>query len=281
MIPIFRSLPSDRREPSWRGPDPLLALLVLLASVLLPGAAPASSSVLDVPHPSERQFGRLTFGLSGGFQSWTLSSLEEAIEHRSDLLAEDGFEFQEANFPPTYAYSVEIEMRFRGRWFLQAQADWLRVKWDDRYRATIALLDGAAARSPVSIRHGAEVRTHPLIFGGGLGREAFFREVRFTLVGNALVAPLETLDESEVVIGQNTAETLTSWRSTGLGWGFEVQGGFDWVPDADMTLFFETYVRTGTVTVEPDDGVPASSFVPSRRAIDLGGYGLRVGIRWI
>ncbi len=281
-VRLFRAYSRPRTDRIGRAVHLVPSRLALLVAFLLaPVTGHATSSFFEEPTGSSVRFGRMSLGVSGGFQYWTLSSLEDFQDARAALFAADGFNFPASEYGATYAYTVDIQARFGGGWLLRAQAEWSRIGWEDRDRAFLASLDGTGIRTPVSIVYGTDVKTRPLIFGLGLGRESYFRETRLSLTGLGLITPLKTEDEAIVIVGRNSAETTTTWESTGVGWGFEGIGGVDWLPDADMTIFVETFARVGATTVEPVDGSDASSFLPSRRRIETTGFGIRLGVRWI
>ena len=280
--------PKGRRKPPGRcgrgaGSDAFrrVALGALVWGALVPPPAAASSSILEVPFDVPSQFGRLTLGLGGGFQFWALSSLEDSQEARARALAADGFSFSASDYNPTYSYAASLETRFARAWVTRAQIEWTRLDWDTRDRRFLAALDGSDRRTPVSVSYGTEIRTRPLLFSLGLGREVFYRSVRILISANGMVVPLAATDEALLVVGSNAVESKTEWDSSGIGPGFEGLVTVDWVPDTDMTIFIESFVRAGSVTIEPDRDADESSFLPSRREVGLGGFGVRVGFRWI
>jgi hypothetical protein len=271
-------------EPRIRPSPPrlLLAAGIVLGIALLPppAAADQPASVFEKKRPVSNYFGRLTLGIGGGFQYWTLASLEDLQDHRGALLAEDDFTFDSSEYEATYGYMVEIQYRLSRGWLIRALTEWTRLSWDRRDRQYIGIL-GGRVRTPVSISYATEIRTRPLLFTVGAGRALFYREVRLVFLGGLLIAPLGAEDEILVRIGDTAVEEVSTHDSRGVGLGFEGGAELDWVTDTQMTLYLEAFFRAGSTTLDATEATVENEFFPGSRDIDLMGFGLRVGLRWI
>ncbi len=250
---------------------PALALLVGLA---LLGIVPAQAAPFDV---YTRQFGTLTLGISGGYQYWTLGSLEESLEIRNSVYEDQGYNFAEASFGPTYAFGAELQVRLTRDWFFRSQAEWTRMSWEDRDRQFLLYLSGRE-RTPVSLGYTARVESSPLIFAFGLGRSLRWDAVRWGLSANWVVAPVKVVDELQAFLG---SETTFEVESSGVGHGLETALSVDYFTDSNLNLFAEAFWRTGSADVDVNTSEWASTILPATRHVDLGGGGLRLGFRWI
>lgn len=237
-----------------------------------------SAAVAHAQAQEGSRFRTLSFGVSGGFQSWSLGGLEETLSDRADQFGEQGFVLAPGDFGVTYSYGIHIQVRLTELLFLRGQADWTRLKFDDRHRESLAEL-GAPSRDGFSLFYESKVKSRPLIFavGGGVAHET--RSLRFGLFGNLVIAPVEL--EDTVVLAREQAETTTHLTSTGTGTGFETNLGIDWFTEVRTNLFLEVFWRVGSTTVKLDQGDWESSLFPGERRIDLDATGLRVGFRWI
>jgi len=246
----------------------------------LPAALSAAllltAGTADAEEPG--RFRTLSMGISGGFQSWSLTGLEETLADRADQFGQQGFELAPGDFGITYSYGVEFQVRLTELFFLRAQADWTRMTFDDRYRESLAELS-APSRDGFSLAYETRVKTRPFMYalGGGVARE--FESIRIGLFGNLLIAPLEL--EDTVVLAREQAETETRLTSTGTGTGFSANLGIDWFTEVRTNLFLDLFWRTGSTTVSLDQAGWESSVFPGERRIDLDATGLRVGFRWI
>ncbi len=248
------------------------------AAILAGLSAAAVLGAADVVHPAERrEFGPVSVALSGGFQSWSLASLEDALRERGEELATDGYALGGGSFDLTYAYAGEFQFRLSRAWFARAQVEWTRLKLEERDRRFLHFL-GGADRTPVSLSYTTRVHTRPVIAQLGLGRAWAGRSVRVGLAGSWVVAPLRVVDEINVYL---ETETVTEVRSEGTGMGAEFAASLDYFTDVEMTLFLELFGRFGAADVHTENDVWNGTVVPERRRVDLDGMGVRVGFRWI
>jgi hypothetical protein len=242
---------------------------VLVGSVLVPGASRADES---------GRFRLLSVGVSGGFQSWSLDGLEETLADRADQFGEQGFLLGPGDFGVTYSYGVEIQVRLTELFFARAQADWTRLKWDDRDRQSLAEL-GAPSRDGFSLAYESRVKTRPLMYAVGAGVARELTSIRVGLSGSLLIAPVEV--EDNIVLARGQSETETNLTSSGTGTGFGLNLGIDWFTEVNTNLFVDLFWRTGSTTVALDQADWESSLVPGKRRVDLDATGIRVGFRWI
>ena len=224
------------------------------------------------------RFRALSVGVSGGFQSWSLTGLEETLADRADQFGEQGFELAPGDFGITYSYGVEFQIRLTELVFLRAQADWTRMKFDDRYRESLAELS-APSRDGFSLAYETRVKTRPFMYALGAGVARELTSIRIGLFGNLLIAPLEL--EETVVLAREQSETDTQMTSSGTGTGFSANLGIDWFTDVRTNLFLDLFWRTGSTSVSLDQPEWESSLFPGKRRIDLDAAGIRVGFRWI
>lgn len=259
-------------------PDPLSeedvasrfpTLLALLAAFVAPPALAGSAP---------NHFRSFSFGLSGGFQTWSLSGLEETLGDRAAILARDGYQLEAGDFPTTFSYGAEMQFRLTERVFLRTQVEWTRLKFDDRDLRSIAAL-GSRARTPFSVGYESKVRSKPLLFAVGTGAAQEFRAVRVALSGNALIAPVELQEDVTIALRENETDTRVTASGTGLG--FELQASIDYFTEVHTTVFIDAFWRNGSTTVSLDNAVWESSSFPGKRRIDFDGIGIRIGMRWI
>jgi hypothetical protein len=249
-----------------------LALLGALAGYL--SAAPPPAAAVERP----QQVGMVAVGITGGFQHWGLSDLEETLGDRAELFGQNGYELESGDFGVTYAYAAEFEIRLTELWFLRTQFEWTRLKWEDRDRQFIASL-GASDRTPISVSYESRVETRPLLMGIGACAAKELRSIRVAVSGNALVAPIRLVDRVQVAVVESITETEVV--STGTGFGFEMDVAVDYLTDVQTTLYVEAFWRMGSTTVQLEDSVWESSALPGERTVDLDGIGIRLGFRWI
>lgn len=252
------------------------ARMAAAALLLLPAlAAPAAAERFEV---HERYFGGMSLGFTGGFEHWSLSGLEEALDARAAVYGADGFDIRDAgDFGTTYGYGAELQFRLTEHWFLRTQADWTRMTSETRDRQNLAILGGRDT-TPVSLTYKTRVQTNPLLFSVGVGRSVRFTSVRWGLSANWLLAPMKVVDELELYID---ASTKSEVEATGFGQGAEALLSLDYFTDSNMTLYVETFARMGSATVELGPSDWESTTLPTRRRIDLDGIGIRLGFRWI
>ena len=254
-------------------------------SLLLVGVAGGAGALGALPvtgmaAPEERppRFGTISIGLTGGFQTWGLSGLEETLSDRARLFAQNGYEMDGGEFGPTYGYGAEFQVRLTELWFLRAQFEWTRLSWEDRDRQFLAPL-GSSSRTPVSVSYESRVQTRPLLvaLGGCAARE--LSSIRVGISGNALIAPVRLVDRLQISVVESVTETEVV--STGTGVGFELDVAVDYLTEVQTTLYLEAFWRTGSTTVTLEDPVWESDVFPAERSIDLDGIGIRLGMRWI
>lgn len=244
----------------------------VLVALTAGGASPARAAPERV-----HDFGTVSFGVGGGFQWWSLNSLEDAVRERADDLARDGYDLGHTSFDPSYAYCGEIQVRLGRSWFARAGLEWVRLAVEDRDRQFLQFL-GGRGRTPVSLSYRTEVGTRPVVAAFGLGRAWRSRSVRLGLATSLVVAPLRVTDEINVYMD---TETVSEARADGTGLGGEVSASLDYFTDVDMNLFLEFFARQGQVDVRMEDPVWDSTILPDRRQVDLSGFGIRAGFRWI
>jgi hypothetical protein len=249
-------------------------------SLRFPAAVAAAWVLASVPASAAEgdRFRALSVGVSGGFQSWGLESLERTLDDRSAQFGELGFVPLGKGFGATYSYGVEIQGRLTETFLFRVQADWTRMKIEYRDRRSLAEL-GAPSRDAFSLYYESRVKSRPLVFALGAGAARELRSLRIGLFGNVLIAPLEL--EDTVVLARGDAEEETQLTSTGTGTGFEADLAVDWFTDVRTNLFLEVFWRTGSTTVSLDQAGWESSLFPGERRIDLDAVGLRAGFRWI
>jgi len=236
-------------------------------------AAPAPGAASD----RERDFGTVTLGMTGGFQLWTLPSLEKAVARRAEDLAQDAYLLPESSYDLTFSYGGEIQVRLDAGWFARAQLEWTRLRLEDRDRQFLQFL-GSRERTPVSVSYSTRVETRPLLAALGLGRAWRGESVRLGLAASLIVAPIKVVDEIGVFLESDTVSEVTA---TGTGLGGELSASLDYFTDANMTLYLELFGRTGGTDVELDDRSWESTILPGTRRVDLEATGIRLGFRWI
>ncbi len=252
---------------------PLRAAAILAC---LPAAAVLAAATAVHPAP-RHEFGPVSVALSGGFQVWSLSALEDALGERGEELAVDGYALGGGDFDLTYAYAGEFQVRLSRAWFARLQVEWTRLRLEERDRRFLQFL-GGAERSPVSLSYTTRVHTRPVIAQVGVGRAWAGRSVRLGVSGSWVVAPVRVVDEINVYL---ETETVSEVRSQGTGMGAELAASLDYFTDVEMTLFLELFGRLGAADVRTEDGVWNGTIVPERRRVDLDGAGIRLGFRWI
>jgi hypothetical protein len=216
--------------------------------------------------------------MSGGFQTWSLTGLEQSLADRAADLAPSGFSLEGGDFPTTYSYGVDLQFRMTERWFLRSMFEWTRLKWSDRDRTFLAQL-GAGSRTPISLSYESKVQTRPVLDTDRLGTARELSSVRLAISGNLVIAPVRLTDLVEAAIVESSTET--ELVSSGVGKGFAIAFSADYFTDTRSTLYVETFWRTGSTTVELEDSVWEGSTFPGRRRIDFDGVGIRLGLRWI
>lgn len=246
----------------------------LLVAVCL--GAPRTVSAADEPK-WDRDFGFVTLGITGGFQYWSLSDLEAAVDRRATELAVDGYAMEPGAYPMTFSYGLDLQFRLTRAWFARAQFDWVRLSVDDRDRRSLQFL-GARERTPVSLSAKTRVETHPLVMAFGLGRSWRTPSLRWGLASGLVVAPLKVVDEIGVFL---EADTVSEVEATGTGFGADLAVSCDYFTDSNMNLFAELFGRIGSADVELTDDVWESTILPGTRRVNLDGVGLRLGFRWI
>ncbi|MGQ0723025.1 MAG: hypothetical protein ACT4PE_15855 [Candidatus Eiseniibacteriota bacterium] len=251
---------------------PLLWLGMAGALGGLPAASPAA------PADQPPRFGTVSVGLAGGFQTWGLGSLEETLDDRARLFAQNGYELEGGSFGATYAYAADFQVRLTEMWFLRAQLEWTRLKWDDRDREFLGSL-GSSSRTPISVAYESKVQTRPLLLGIGPCAAREFRSIRVGVAASALVAPLRLTDRMLVSVVESITET--ELVSSGTGVGFELDASVDYLTDVQTTLYLEAFWRTGSTTVKLEDDARETDVFPEERRVDLDGIGIRLGLRWI
>lgn len=258
----------------------MVSRTVLLAALAaFPALVPvAAVHAADAVHPGRRhEFGPVTVALSGGFQTWMLPGLEDALGERGVELAGDGYALGGGDFDLTYAYAGEFQFRLSRAWFARLGIEWTRLRLEERDRQFLQFL-GGAERSPVSLSYTTRVHTRPVIAGLGLGRAWTGRSVRFGVSGSWVLAPVRVVDEINVYL---ETETVSEVRSEGTGMGAELAASLDYFTDVEMTLFLELFGRLGAADVHTEDDVWNGTIVPERRRVDLDAAGVRLGFRWI
>jgi hypothetical protein len=245
------------------------------------GLVPASQAAPPSSFPTEeaapRQFGSVTVGLSGGFQMWTLTGLEELIEDRAADFAQDGFELSSDTFEVTFSYGLELQLRLTRAWFLRGQFEWARLQVEDRDRKFLSPL-GGRDRTPVSLSYQTRVRTAPVFLTIGPGRSVELESVRFGFSGGVVIAPVRVEDVLSVHMQSTTKSKVLS---TGIGYGLEGTASVDYFTDVRTTLFLELFYRYGATPVSLQDGYWESTNLPGERRVDFSGGGIRLGLRWI
>jgi hypothetical protein len=216
--------------------------------------------------------------MTGGFQSWSLSSLETTLGDRAEIFGASGYRLETADFGPTFSYGLEMELRLTERWFLRAQGEWTRLKWEDRDRQFLASL-GGRNRTPISVGYQTRVQTRPVLFAVGAGTARELWSARFALSGSLLIAPMRVVDD--VVVSVVESRTETQIVASGTGTGFELDLAVDYFTEVRSTLYVEAFLRRGGTTVSLDDDVWETTAFPSERRVDLDGFGIRLGLRWI
>lgn len=246
---------------------------VSLAAVLA-GFSEAAGAADDRPP----RFGTVTVGLTGGVQTWVLASLEESLGDRALLFGQNGYEFEGGDFGATYAYGADFQIRLTEMWFLRTQLEWTRISWSDRDRQFLAQL-GSSSRTPISVSYESQVQTRPFLIaiGGCAARE--LRSLRIGLAASGLIAPLRLVDLVQVGVVERVIETEVV--SSGTGLGFELDASVDYLTDVQTTLYLEAFWRLGSTTVKLEDDVWESDVFPGERSVDLDGFGIRLGLRWI
>ena len=224
-----------------------------------------------------RDFGTVTVGVSGGFQHWSLSDLEEAFDRRSADYASDGYVLEASSYPTTMSYGLDLQYRFSRRWFARAQFDWVRLTFDDRDRQSLQFL-GSRDLTPVALTAKTRVQTQPLLMSFGLGRSWRNPSVRWGVTTGFVVAPLKVIDEIGVFL---ESDTVSEIEATGTGLGADLAVSCDYFTDSNMNLFAEIFGRVGSADVELERPIWESTILPGTRAVNLDGVGIRLGFRWI
>jgi hypothetical protein len=240
-------------------------------------SAPFPAVAADDESEWNRDFGSLTVGVSGGFQYWSLSDLEAAIDERAAAFASDGYALEPGAYSTTFAYALDLQFRFSKRWFARTQLEWTRLSVDDRDRQSLQFL-GARERTPVSLTAKTQVQTRPVLFSVGIGRSWRGPSLRWALVGGLVIAPLKVVDEIGVFL---EADTVSEVEATGTGLGADLALSCDYFTDSNMNLFAEIFGRAGSGDVKLTDDVWESTILPGTRRVNLDGIGIRLGFRWI
>lgn len=247
----------------------------VLAGFLLLAPAAGAQTLREPPSVS-RDFGRFTFGITGGFQYWSLTALEGTLNDRAGLLAAYDFRFDPAQFDLTFSYGVEFQSMLNRDWFARGALEWTRLSWGDRDQAYIAQL-GGLDRTPVSLTYESKVRTNPLLVTLGAGRAVHHESVRFGFSGNVILAPLRVEDVIEVFMEAATESEIVA---TGTGVGLGANVSVDYYTDVRTTLYADVFARLGSTTVKLEEGYWESSILPQKRRVDFSGAGIRLGLRW-
>ena len=257
----------------------MVRLVLALASVaVLARPVWVAAQTPEEAIPEDRDFGSFTLGITGGFSYWTLTALEGTLNARADLLAEDGFELDRANFDITYAYGVEIQSMLSRAWFVRGQFEWSPPAYSDRGSALVGRLGSSGPRPRISVTYETKVRTAPVFVTLGGGRAATYESVRFGFSGNLIIAPVRVEDVLEIVVEGVGTESKVVSKGTGLG--FEANVSFDYFTDVRTTLYADVFARVGSTAVELEETWWESTSLPLKRRIDFDGLGLRVGLRW-
>lgn len=249
-----------------------MGLFAALAMVVAAGPAHAVRS-----KEWGRDFGRLSFAVSGGFQIWTLTDVERAVDARAQSLAVDGYRVGADSFNPSMAYGGELQLRWNKGWFSRLELDWTRLSVEDRDRQYLQVL--GAGPQPVSVGYETKVETHPILAALGLGHSWRNESLRWACAGNVLVAPMRIVDA--LTVYHDGVSHDSRIEATGTGVGGEVTVSLDYLTDTSMNVFVELFGRGGHTEVKLDNGIYESSILPGTRNVGLGGAGIRVGFRWI
>ncbi len=256
----------------------LAAVLFGLGLIVQPAARAAEPLPEDPRRPPRprREFGRLTFALTGGVQWWLLDSLEEFLDQRAEFYSPYGYELGSASFGVGGGFGADIQWRLARGFFLRSQFEWTRVEWEARDRRVLEVLGD---RQPVSLTYRTRVGTSPLVASFGLGWGAELTKVRLALAAGMVVAPLTVTDVLQVYFGAAGTETEVEAKGTGIG--LDTAFTIDYFTDVPMTLFLELFWRYGRTRVELENEALESTTLPGERVVDFTGVGLRLGARWI
>ena len=224
------------------------------------------------------RIGGFSLGMTGGFQAWGLSGLEEVLSDRATSFATNGYDLDAAQFNTTFSYGLDLQFRMTEQWFFRTAGEWTRLKWDDRDRTFLATL-GAGSRTPVSLSYETKVQTRPVLAMAGIGTAREFTSIRIAFSGNLVIAPVRVTETVEVAIVDSATEIEVT--ATGVGTGLEIDAAVDYFTDTSTTLYLEAFWRTGSTDVDLDEMIWEGSSFPGTRRVDFDGIGIRLGLRWI